>query len=65
MPLFGFMESGYRLAVVLALVFDALTTVFLGLFVLTVVSARRHHAPGGPARIGPAEVRLRHPTGSP
>jgi hypothetical protein len=29
-PLFGFMESGYRLAVVLALVFDALTTVFLG-----------------------------------
>src|SRR5437660_626877 len=35
-PLFGFMESGYRLAVVLALVFDALTTVFLGLFVLIV-----------------------------
>jgi hypothetical protein len=41
MPLFGFMESGYRLAVVLALVFDALTTVFLGVFVLIVVSARR------------------------
>ena len=35
-PLFGFMESGYRLAVVLALVFDALTTVFLGLFVVIV-----------------------------
>ena len=35
-PLFGFMESGYRLAVVLAIVFDALTTVFLGLFVLIV-----------------------------
>jgi len=35
-PLFGFMESGYRLAVVLALVFDMLTTAFLGLFVLTV-----------------------------
>jgi hypothetical protein len=35
-PLFGFMESGYRLAVVLALVFDALTAVFLGLFVLIV-----------------------------
>jgi hypothetical protein len=32
-PLFGFMESGYRLAIVLALVFDALTTVFLGLFI--------------------------------
>jgi hypothetical protein len=35
-PLFGFMESGYRLAVVLAIVFDVLTTVFLGLFVLIV-----------------------------
>jgi hypothetical protein len=44
MPLFGFMESGYRLAVVLALIFDALTSVFLGLFVLTVVAARRQPA---------------------
>jgi hypothetical protein len=35
-PLFGFMESGYRLAVVLAIVFDALTAVFLGAFVLIV-----------------------------
>jgi len=43
MPLFGFMESGYRLAIVLALVFDALTTVFLGVFVLMVARARRHH----------------------
>ena len=41
MPLFGFMESGYRLAVVLALVFDVLTAVFLGLFVLMVVQAKR------------------------
>jgi hypothetical protein len=32
-PLFGFMESGYRLAIVLALLFDALTTAFLGIFV--------------------------------
>ena len=32
-PLFGFMESGYRLAVVLTLVFDVMTTVFLGVFV--------------------------------
>jgi hypothetical protein len=39
MPLFGFMESGYRLAVVLVLVFDALTTVFLGAFLLTVARA--------------------------
>ena len=35
-PLFGFMESGYRLAVVLALVFDGLATLFLGAFVLLV-----------------------------
>jgi hypothetical protein len=35
-PLFGFMESGYRLAIVLALLFDGLTTLFLGAFVLIV-----------------------------
>jgi hypothetical protein len=33
-PLFGFMESGYRLAVVLTLVFDVMTTAFLGFFLL-------------------------------
>jgi hypothetical protein len=42
-PLFGFRESGYRLAIVLTLVFDALTTVFLGAFVLIGARARRHH----------------------
>jgi hypothetical protein len=36
MPLFGFMESGYRLAVVLTLLFDVLTTAFLGFFLLVV-----------------------------
>ena len=36
------MESGYRLAIVLTLIFDALTTVFLGVFVLIVAHARRH-----------------------
>lgn len=36
MPLFGFMESGYRLAIVLVLAFDALTIVFLGVFVALV-----------------------------
>jgi hypothetical protein len=35
-PLFGFMESGYRLAIVLTLVFDGLTTAFLSLFLLIV-----------------------------
>ena len=38
-PLFGFMESGYRLAVVLTLLFDGLTMVFLGLF-LAIVGPR-------------------------
>jgi hypothetical protein len=35
-PLFGFMESGYRLAIVLTIVFDSLTTVFLGVIVALV-----------------------------
>jgi hypothetical protein len=46
-PLFGFMESGYRLAIVLALVSDALTTVLLGVFVLLVVRAYRARAASG------------------
>jgi hypothetical protein len=40
-PLFGFMESGYRTAIVLTLVFDALTTVSLAVFVVMVARARR------------------------
>jgi hypothetical protein len=55
-PLFGFMESGYRLAIVLAILFDALTTVFLGVFVLIVapplwrtVMAERGTQKGAPA----------------
>jgi hypothetical protein len=36
MPLFGFMESGYRLAIVLTLIFDGLTAFFLGVFLLLV-----------------------------
>jgi hypothetical protein len=43
-PLFGFMESGYRLAIVLAIVFDATTTVFLGVFVATAVHTRNRRA---------------------
>ena len=35
-PLFGFTESGYRLAIVLTLLFDGLTTVFLGVLLLLV-----------------------------
>ena len=39
-PLFGFMESGYRLAIVLALVTDGLTTVFAVLFVAIILGMR-------------------------
>jgi hypothetical protein len=42
-PLFGFMESGYRLAVLLTLLFDVLTTAFLGSFLL-IVGPRLIHA---------------------
>jgi hypothetical protein len=35
-PLFGFMESGYRLAIVLTLVFDVMTTAFLGFYLVAV-----------------------------
>lgn len=42
-PLFGFMESGYRLAVVLAIVFDATTTVFLAVFIALVLLTRHRH----------------------
>jgi hypothetical protein len=41
-PLFGFMESGYRLAVELTIVFDVLSSALLGLFVLLLVRERRH-----------------------
>jgi hypothetical protein len=52
-PLFGFMESGYRLAVVLTLIFDSLTSVLLALFVVALARSRRQRAarmstrPGG------------------
>jgi hypothetical protein len=32
------MESGYRLAIVLTLIFDGLTTIFLGVFLVSVAS---------------------------
>ena len=50
-PLFGFMESGYRLAIVLTIVFDALTTVLLGAFVVLL----------GRAHIGARPYSLRLP----
>jgi hypothetical protein len=45
-PLFGFMESGYRLAIVLTLVFDSLAAVFLGAFVVIVARARSRRGAG-------------------
>ena len=59
-PLFGFMESGYRLAVVLTLVFDILSTAFLGFFVVIVAPplarsiARRSSAGKGLGQSGRA-----------
>ena len=50
MPLFGFREYGWRLAIILTLVFDGLTTAFLGLFLtligLRFVRSRREAATG-------------------
>jgi hypothetical protein len=55
-PFFGFMESGYRLAIVLTLLFEGLATVLLVTFVATVVLDRRNagRAPAGTtARVAP------------
>ncbi len=43
-PLFGFMESGYRLAVWLTFVFDVMTTVFLVVFLAAIAPRLRMHA---------------------
>lgn len=50
-PLFGFMESGYRLAIVLTLVFDVLTTAFLGVFLLALTPRLVHRRHGTPSRM--------------
>jgi len=41
-PLFGFMESGYRLPIKLTLLFDVMTMVFLGVFVAVVAPPLIH-----------------------
>jgi hypothetical protein len=43
-PLFGFMESGYRLAIELSLIFEGLATLLLAVFIGT-VALRRRRAP--------------------
>ena len=50
MPLFGFMESGYRLAIVLTIVFDSLTTVLLGAFVVLLGRAHLRARPSSDGR---------------
>jgi hypothetical protein len=58
-PLFGFMESGYRLAIVLSLLTDALTILFLGAFIGLLWVTRRT-PPGGPRnRAAGAQMRRR------
>jgi hypothetical protein len=42
-PLFGFMESGYRLAIVLALLTDGLTILFLGVLLLLLALGRNRN----------------------
>ena len=41
MPLFGFMESGYRLAIELSLLFEGLAALFLAAFIAAVALDRR------------------------
>ena len=53
-PLFGFMESGYRLAVVLTLIFDTLTSGLLALFVAALARSRRQRA--APTSTRPGDV---------
>jgi hypothetical protein len=42
-PVFGFMESGYRLAIWLTFAFDVMTTVFLGVFLAAIAPRLRMH----------------------
>jgi hypothetical protein len=46
-PLFGFMESGYRLAIELSLLFEGLATLLLAVFVATVALDRRQASRAG------------------
>src|SRR5262249_31391886 len=40
-PVFGFMESGYRLAIVLSLLFEGIATILLAAFLVTLLLGRR------------------------
>ena len=44
-PLFGFMESGYRQAIVISIVLEVATTVLLGAYLADLTRSRRKHRP--------------------
>jgi hypothetical protein len=69
-PLFGFMESGYRQAIVISIVLEVATTLLLGTFLVGLSRAGRKRRPAGttvpsstngasPER-GPVPVPVRH-----
>lgn len=55
-PLFGFMESGYRVAVVLALSFEAAAITFLGVFLARSRTTTHRSASVGASRPGGANA---------
>jgi len=62
-PLFGFMESGYRLAIELSLLFEGLATLLLAAFIAAVALDRREASRAGDSsRVGAAR---RQPTRPP
>jgi hypothetical protein len=50
-PLFGFMESGYRLAIELTLLFDSVTTVLLAAYLFELVRRYRARTAGRGGRV--------------
>jgi hypothetical protein len=69
-PLFGFMESGYRQAIVISIVLEVATTLLLGTFLVMLLRPSRERGPAGdrlpistngavPAR-GPVPVPVEH-----
>jgi hypothetical protein len=51
-PLFGFMESGYRLAIELSLLFEGLATLLLAVFIAMVALERQAFRAAGNSRLG-------------
>lgn len=58
-PLFGFMESGYRLAIDVSLLFEGLATVLLAAFIATVALDRRQSSSGDSSRVGAGSSQLK------